>query len=129
MYLFCLLAGSAGLVALDRRFRLFFWRSPRAAAAVLGIGVAFFLAWDAAGIAAGIFMHSSSPFAAGILLAPELPLEEPVFLAFFSYAAMLLFTGAERILGRPRARPRATARAGAPGRPLRNPGTTPRGRS
>jgi hypothetical protein len=36
----------------------------------------------------------------GVLLAPELPLEEPVFLAFFSYSALLLFAAAELIASR-----------------------------
>lgn len=97
-YLSCLLVGAACLAVLDRRFRLFLWRAPRAGALVLAAGVVFFLAWDAAGIAAGVFEHAPSPLATGVMLAPELPLEEPFFLAFFCYATMLLFTGAERVL-------------------------------
>jgi lycopene cyclase domain-containing protein len=113
-YLTCLLAGSACLAALDCRFRLFFWRAPLAAVVVLVVGVAVFLAWDAAGIAAGIFEHGASPLATGVMLAPELPLEEPVFLAFFCYTAGMLFAGAERIARR---RPARTGVASAsPGR-------------
>ncbi|KHL03259.1 lycopene cyclase domain-containing protein [Sinomonas humi] len=96
-YLSCLLLAAACLGALDRRFRLFLWRTPRAAALVLAAGVVFFLAWDAAGIAAGVFEHAPTPLATGLMLAPELPLEEPFFLAFFCYTAMLLFAGAERV--------------------------------
>ncbi|WP_138445067.1 lycopene cyclase domain-containing protein [Sinomonas susongensis] len=98
-YLSFLLIGAACLVALDRRFRLFFWRGPRSATLVLVAGVAFFLVWDAAGILGGVFEHGSSPLATGVLLAPGLPLEEPFFLAFFCYTAMLLFTAAERVAG------------------------------
>lgn len=97
-YLSCLLAGAACLAALDRRSRLFFWRDPRTAALVLAAGIAFFLVWDAAGIGAGVFEHGSSPLATGVMIAPKLPLEEPFFLAFFCYATMLLFTGAERVI-------------------------------
>ncbi|WP_336854192.1 lycopene cyclase domain-containing protein [Sinomonas albida] len=97
-YLISLLAASGCLAAVDRRFVLFFWREPRAAAAAVGIGTAFFLAWDFAAIGAGIFERGESPLMTGILLAPELPLEEPFFLAFFCYAAMVLFTVAERLL-------------------------------
>jgi lycopene cyclase domain-containing protein len=110
-YLSCLLAGAACLSALDHRFRLFFWRAPRAAALVLAAGVVFFLAWDAAGIGAGVFEHGSSPLATAVMLAPGLPLEEPVFLAFFCYTTMLLFTAAERLLGRTTARGKSGARA------------------
>ena len=41
--------------------------------------------WDAVGIATGVFVKGDSPIFVGILLAPELPLEEPFFLAFLSY--------------------------------------------
>ena len=33
----------------------------------------------------------------GVMVGPELPLEEPVFLAFFSYIALVLFAPAERV--------------------------------
>ena len=36
----------------------------------------------------------------GILLAPELPLEEPLFLAFLCYLTMVLITGIERVLSK-----------------------------
>ena len=108
-YLISLLAASGCLAAVDRRFVLFFWRAPRAAAAVVGIGTAFFLAWDFAAIGAGIFERGESPLMTGIVLAPELPLEEPVFLAFFCYAAMVLFTVAERLLRLLRLSPRRRA--------------------
>jgi hypothetical protein len=34
----------------------------------------------------------------GIMLAPQMPLEEPLFLAFFCYTALALYTGAEHAL-------------------------------
>ena len=97
-YLLALLASAAGLAALDARFRLVFWRAPRAAAGTVAAGTAFFLAWDVAAIAAGIFDHRPSPLMTGLMLGPELPVEEPVFLAFFSYAALMLHAGASRTL-------------------------------
>lgn len=101
-YLLVLLGGIVGMVLIDRRFRLFFWRDARRAAAVLVIGVIFFLAWDLCGIHLGIFARGTSSFATGIVLAPELPLEEPVFLAFLCYLTMVLVTGAARLLTRTR---------------------------
>lgn len=104
-YLGCLLVAAAALVLLDRRFALVFWRDARRAAVVLVIGVVFFLAWDAAGIVSGVFARGRSPFMTGIELAPELPLEEPVFLAFLCYVALMLLFGGRALLDRSGRRP------------------------
>ena len=101
-YLLVLLGAILGMVLIDRRFRLFFWRDARRAATVLVVGLLFFLAWDLCGIRLGIFFRGTSSFATGILLAPELPLEEPVFLAFLCYLTMVLVNGAARLLSRSR---------------------------
>jgi lycopene cyclase domain-containing protein len=93
------LAGALGSMALlDRRYRLFFWRSPVRAASVLGIGLAFFVAWDAFGIAFGIFARGETDFMSGIVIAPEFPLEELFFLTFLGYLTMVILMGARRIL-------------------------------
>jgi lycopene cyclase domain-containing protein len=91
-----LLLGCMGL--LDARWKLFLFARPVAAAAVLVLGTAFFLAWDVWAIAAGIFLHRDSPLMTGIMIGPQLPLEEAFFLLFFCYQTMILFTGAQRIL-------------------------------
>jgi lycopene cyclase domain-containing protein len=93
LYLLALLVSIGAMVALDWRFRLFFWRSPWRAAAVLGIGLAFFVAWDLAGISLGIFHRGESSVMTGVLLAPELPLEELFFLGFLCYLTMVLVGG------------------------------------
>ncbi|WP_449282991.1 lycopene cyclase domain-containing protein [Leucobacter sp.] len=95
-----LLAGIGCMLLLDWRFRLFFWRDAAAAALVTLAGTAFLLLWDAAGIASGIFLHGPGAIASGVLLAPEMPLEEPVFLVFLVLCTMVLYTGSERLLGR-----------------------------
>ncbi|WP_295121493.1 lycopene cyclase domain-containing protein [uncultured Leifsonia sp.] len=105
-YLVCLLAASGALVLLDSRFRLVFWRDARRAAVVLVVALAFFLAWDAVGIVAGVFARGRSPFMTGIELAPELPLEEPVFLAFLCYLTLILLFGGRAVLDRVTARRR-----------------------
>jgi len=99
-YLLFLLAAMGGMVLIDRGFRLFFWRDARRATVVLVIGVVFFVAWDLVGIHLGIFARGASSLATGIVLAPELPVEEPVFLAFLCYLIMVLVNGAERLLSR-----------------------------
>jgi lycopene cyclase domain-containing protein len=86
------------MVLLDARFHLFFWRSPRRAAIVLAVSVAFFVAWDAVGIALGIFARGESNFMTGILVGPEFPVEELGFLTFLCYLTAVLIAGARRML-------------------------------
>ena len=99
-YLGALLASLAGMVVLDVRYRLFFWRSPARAALVLLVGVTFFVCWDLFGIGFGIFQRGETAFMSGILLAPEFPLEEFFFLTFLCYLTMILIAGSERLLHR-----------------------------
>ncbi|WP_370361926.1 lycopene cyclase domain-containing protein, partial [Cryobacterium sp. MDB2-10] len=107
-YLLSLLVSLGAMVLLDRRFRLFFWLDGRKAAAVLAIGVAFLLAWDAGGITAGIFYRGETDLMTGIQLAPELPLEELFFLTFLCYLTMNAVRGAELLLERGARRKRRT---------------------
>ncbi|WP_285103866.1 lycopene cyclase domain-containing protein [Promicromonospora sp. MEB111] len=100
VYLAVLLVSAAGVLVVDRRFRLFVWDGPGRAAAVLVAGTAFFLAWDLAGIGLGVFLHGAGPYMTGLMLAPELPVEEIVFLAFLCELTMVLVLGAQRLLGR-----------------------------
>lgn len=98
VYLAVLVVLVACMLAVDRRFALFFWADARAAAVVSVVGVAFLLVWDLAGIASGIFLRGPGQIATGIELAPELPLEEPVFLLFLVLLTMVLYTGGVRLL-------------------------------
>lgn len=104
IYLAALVTGIACMLLLDFRFRLFLWRDARAAVIVTVIGVAFLLAWDIAGIGLGIFLRGEGQIASGILLAPELPIEEPVFLLFLVLCTMVIFTGSERLVAHRRNR-------------------------
>jgi len=87
-YLLALLVALAGMVVLDWRFRLFFWRAAVRAAIVLVIGLVFFLAWDVQGIRLGIFFRGETAFMTGWQWAPQLPLEEPFFLLLLCYLTM-----------------------------------------
>ena len=91
LYLLALLIALTGMVLLDRRFRLFFWAAPRRAALVLLVGVAFFVAWDLAGIGLGIFFRGETSFMTGLQVAPELPVEELFFLTLLCYLTMNLY--------------------------------------
>lgn len=98
VYLGSLLLVIGCMALLDHRFRLFFWRDARRAAIVLAAGVVFFVVWDLAGIGLGIFFRAETTIMTGILLAPELPLEEIVFLTFLCYLTMVLVNGTRSLL-------------------------------
>ena len=102
LYLGALLVSIAGLVVLDARYRLFLFAAPVRAALVLLIGVAGFLVWDLAGIGLGIFFEGHRALLVGVDVAPEVPLEEVLFLALLCLTTMEAFTLAER---RMRSRP------------------------
>ena len=104
LYLLALFGGIGCMLLLDHRFRLFFWKDAAAAFLVTVAGTVFLLLWDAAGIAAGIFLRGNADIATGIVLAPELPIEEPVFLVFLVLCTMVLYTGSVRILDHRRER-------------------------
>lgn len=93
----------AGMVVLDRRFRLFFWRDARRATIVLAVGLVFFLAWDLSGVGLGIFFRGETAFMTGIQIAPEVPVEEVLFLTLLCYLTMNAFGAASRLLQRRRA--------------------------
>ena len=97
LYLAAILVSAAGVAVLDARFRLVFATAPWRAALTIAIGTAFFLAWDAVGIAAGVFVKGDSPLLLGTDLAPHLPIEEPCFLAFLCYLALVVHAAALRL--------------------------------
>jgi lycopene cyclase domain-containing protein len=88
LYLAALLVSLGCMMLLDWRYRLFFWRDARRAAIVLVAGVAFFLVWDLCGVGLDIFYRGETEIMTGVLLAPELPLEEAFFLALLCYLTM-----------------------------------------
>ena len=100
LYLAAILASAAGILLIDRRWRLAAWSSPGRTALAVGIGTSFFLAWDAVGITWGVFVKGDSDLLLGVDLAPHLPLEEPVFLAFLSYLTLVAWSGAMRLMAR-----------------------------
>ena len=63
--------------------------TPAGPRLTVGIGVVGFLLWDGIGLVLGIFARGDSPHMTGLLLAPELPVEEAFFLALLCYTALL----------------------------------------
>lgn len=111
LYLAGLLLAAFCMLLIDRRFRLFFFADPRAAATVTLLGVVFFLLWDVAGIRLGIFLMGQSRYLTGVVLGPEMPLEEPVFLMFLSLCTMIIYTGAAKVLTHRAEQSRSSARS------------------
>lgn len=91
IYLLVLCALLACMALVDHRLQLVFWHDARRATLTIVIGLAFFVLWDLAGIGLGIFFRGENALMTGILLAPELPLEEIVFLTFLCYQTLILY--------------------------------------
>lgn len=99
-YLSGLLFSIIGLGLLDWRFRIAFTVNRKAALAATLIPMIFFLIWDGTGIALGIFFRGDTSHLTGILVAPEMPIEEIFFLFLLNYSALTLFS----VLGRIRSK-------------------------
>lgn len=97
-YLGALGVSFAAMLAVDHRWRVFWWGDRRRAAAVMATGIALFLVWDAAGILTGSFERGQSTGMTGIELAPDFPLEELVFITFLCHLTMVVFLLAGRLL-------------------------------
>lgn len=98
-YLTFLLLSIVCMVLCDWRFTLAFFADARRAALLSAAVVALFLLWDALGIATGTFFRGDSPFMTGVELAPEVPLEEPIFLFFLTYLTLNVTSGARKVVG------------------------------
>ncbi|MFC7431855.1 MULTISPECIES: lycopene cyclase domain-containing protein [unclassified Agrococcus] len=105
-YLGALLASIAGMAMVDRRWRLALWHDPRRTLVAVAASTAVLLVWDLVAIAVDLFRIGDSAGMTGIELAPHLPLEEPIFLVFLSYVAVVLWRAAMHGLA---ARDRAVA--------------------
>ena len=100
LYLGGLLFSLLGCALIDFRYKLGFWLSVRASAFAIVIPVVFLLSWDFAGIALGIFFRGESHQLTGLLLAPELPVEEPIFLTLLCYSTLIVFSAFKKRVAR-----------------------------
>lgn len=97
-YLTILLLTLGCMVLCDRRWNLTFFQDPRRATLLSVLLVGAFLLWDAFGILTGSFFRGGSGYMTGVVLAPEMPVEEPIFLFFLIYLTMNLTSGAHLLL-------------------------------
>lgn len=99
VYLLALVGALLGTGALDRRHSLaVFGGAPWRTFIIVALAVSFFLVWDLVGIAEGVFFRGSGPWMTGLLLGPELPLEELFFLILLSYSTLVSYLLATRLL-------------------------------
>ena len=101
VYLSALVFALLGTGLLDWRHRLaLFGGAPFRTLIIVFVGVGFFLVWDVVGIAEGIFFRGSGPWMTGILLGPELPLEELFFLMLLCYSTLVSYLLASTVWSR-----------------------------
>lgn len=100
-YLVALVVSLTGLGLLDYTHKLALFAGKIWQTLVtVAVGVVFFLLWDVAGIAAGVFFRGPGPYQTGILIGLELPLEEVFFLTLLCYVILLSYLAVERRMGR-----------------------------
>ena len=95
-YLSLLVVSIVGMIVIDRRWKLALFHDWKRTLLTVGFGVGMFLIWDILGIQIGIFFIGNSPYDSGILLAPELPIEELLFLTLLCYLTLILYRGVDR---------------------------------
>ncbi len=92
-YLIALLIAITGMVLIDRRWKLAFWKDARRTALTLSVAISVFVLWDLIGISLGIFFHGGSSYTLPYRIAPEFPIEELFFLFLLTYTALIIFNG------------------------------------
>ena len=95
LYLIGLLVGIIGLLIIDHRWKLAFWRDAKRTSLTVIVAVLIFIVWDFFGIFLGIFYHGDSPYSLPLRLAPEFPLEEIVFLFLLTYCTLIVYQGVQ----------------------------------
>ena len=97
-YLAGLILSLMGLALMDWRHKTAFSINKKAASLAIFIPMVFFVIWDVAGIATGIFFRGDTSHLSGIVLAPEFPIEELFFLLLLNYSSLTIFTTVSKVL-------------------------------
>ena len=96
LYLGLLVFSLAGMVLLDRRWRLALFVDARRTLVIIALSVCFFLAWDITGVTSGVFFKGDSDLLVGWDIAREVPIEEVLFLTLLTHVALIAFRWLER---------------------------------
>jgi len=96
LYLGLLCVSLMGTVLLDHRNKLALFDDPRRTVIAIVASVAFFVGWDMAGVANGVFFKGESDLLVGWDISTEIPIEEMLFLTLLSHTAILAWRFLER---------------------------------
>ena len=97
LYLTAIIFSIIGMLVIDWRYKLAFFYAAKRTALITWIGVMVFLVWDLIGIHLDIFFIGQSSPMTGIVLAPELPIEELFFLWFLCYFSLIIYRVSEKL--------------------------------
>lgn len=92
-----ILVSSCSMAVIDWRWNLAFFRDAISSIVVLVGSVCAFLLWDLLGITAGVFFRGPGPWMTGWQIAPEIPVEEVLFLSFLTQFSLVLNAAMERL--------------------------------
>ncbi len=90
-YICVLVFSLSGLAVLDYRQKLAWFWDARKTALILVVSLAFFLIWDIANISVGIIATNPAWVTGVYVYAPNMPLEEFLFLSLLGYQTLLLW--------------------------------------
>ncbi len=96
LYLSALVISLLGLGTLDWRHRLALFVDARRTVLTVASAVVLFLMWDLVGVGLGIFFRGDAPYMTGLVIAPEVPIEEVFFLILLNYQTLLLWRAFSR---------------------------------
>jgi lycopene cyclase domain-containing protein len=94
-YLVALLIGIAGMLTIDHRWKLGFFKDAKRTTFTVVVAMLIFIVWDYFGISLGIFFHGGSQYTLPLRLAPEFPLEELFFLFLLTYSTLIIYHGVQ----------------------------------
>ncbi len=95
-YMITLIFSCAGMLIIDWRYKLAFWNDARRTTLTLGCAILLFIVWDNLGLALGIFFKGHSPYTPVLMLWPDFPLEEILFLFLLCHVTLSLHQGGAR---------------------------------
>ena len=84
-----LVLSCAGMLVVDHRWKVAWFDRPSATALGIASCMTLLLTWDVLGVRSGVFFRGATDYMTGLTVAPEIPVEEIVFLYFLSHLALV----------------------------------------